>query len=207
MSRITTPLVNDETYHVFNRGAAKCTVFKDKKDYARFYDSLSLFNSQEPIVNYHFARATRAKHRNRLVEIQAYSLLPNHFHILLTQIANNGISEFLRRLTGGYTSYFNEKYERSGVLFQGRFKRVHVDSQEYFQYLFAYVNENHHVHRIKRPDEIMYSSSLHYQGKVMSKALNPREQNKGHYLLQENVSLARDIYKRRRQQRHLLLEA
>jgi len=77
----------------------------------------------------------------------------------------------MKRLSGGYTSYFNETNKRSGSLFQGRFKRVHIDSDEYLNYIFAYVNENHFVHKLKRNSDIYLSSSNHYQGKTSSKLL------------------------------------
>lgn len=163
MPRKVIPLVQGEKYHIYNRGVDKRTVFEDKDDFLRFYISLDVFNKVEPTVNFNFARDKERQEKDSLVQIIAYCLLPNHFHLILEQVSENGISEFMKRINGGYTSYFNDKYERSGSLFQGTFKRIHINTAEYYSYLFAYVNENHFVHRIPRQDDICYSSSRHYQ--------------------------------------------
>jgi putative transposase len=92
---ITIPITN-ESYHVFNRGVDKREIFIDKLDYLRFYQILDLFNSLEPIVNYNQAKHTHAE--KKLVEIQAYSLLSNHFHLILKQLVDGGISEFMKRV-------------------------------------------------------------------------------------------------------------
>lgn len=192
------PLVCGESYHIFNRGVDKRAVFLDKEDYLRFYQSLHLFNSVEPVVNFDSA-VVKAKNNSetpeRLVEIKAYSLLPNHYHLILKQEVDGGISEFMRRISLGYTSYFNQKNERSGSLFQGNFKRVLITSDEQFNYLFAYVNENHFVHNIELDREICHSSSLHYQGLAISKLIKRYGEN---YNSHENISLAKNIYKKRK---------
>jgi REP element-mobilizing transposase RayT len=195
------PLITDEVYHVFNRGVDKRIVFTDKKDYLRFYQSLHLFNSKDPSVNFDFAH-TRYKNNSefkKLVEIQAYSLLPNHFHLIIKQCIDGGIGEYMRRVSTGYTSYFNQRNERSGALFQGRFKRVHINSQEQYQYLFAYVNENHSVHNLDTIREICHSSSLHYQKLTTSKLINSTLTDE--YPLETNMLLAKDIYLRREDQK------
>ena len=193
MSRVTPPLVTGEIYHVFNRGVDRREIFSDTHDYLRFYQSLHYFNSVDAIKNFSSARANSSSVQKRLVAFHAYALLPNHFHMLIEQKVDGGISEFMKRITGGYTSYFNEKYTRSGVLYQGRYKRVHVSSDEQYQYLLAYVNENQHVHKVTVPQEIMYSSSIHYQGKSKS-ALLMTIQN---YDFTNSKKLANDIFEKR----------
>lgn len=89
-----------------------------------------------------------AKLGKRLINIIAYCLNPNHFHLVLEQSVDAGISEFMKRLSGGYTWYFNNKYKRSGSLFQGVFKDVHIDSNEYLLHVSAYVNLNDRVHQL-----------------------------------------------------------
>ncbi len=197
-------IINGETYHVFNRGVDKRDVFLGKEDYLRFYQSLYLFNSDEPIVNFTFARSREKLSKQhlvkKLVEIQAYSLLPNHYHIIVKSITDDGLSEFMRRLSLGYTSYFNQKYERSGFLFQGTFKRVHIESQEQYQYLFAYVNENHFVHNMIMEREICHSSSIHYQGIGKSKLIEISFRS--NYSFNDNRKLALGIYERRKGLKH-----
>ena len=196
MPRKVVPLITGDTYHVYNRGVDKREIFLDKSDYLRFYISLDFFNSIKPVINFESAKVRKDKNDigDKLVEVIAYSLLPNHFHLLLKQNVDGGISEFMKRVTGGYTSYFNSKLERSGSLLQGTFKKVPIQSQEQLQYLMAYVNENHFVHGIEINREICHSSSLHYQGLHKSKIINlPNEK----YNFESNVLLAKDIYQRR----------
>jgi putative transposase len=135
-----------------------------------------------------------------LVSVQAYNLLPNHFHILLTQIADGGISEFIKRVASGYTLYFNERYKRSGVLFQGTFKRVHVESSAQVQYLLAYINENRFVHGLPDDAEKITSSSEHYQGKRKDKLITELLLDSA-YSIQQARLLAKDIYRRRKGER------
>jgi len=111
------------------------------------------FNTIDPIGSlyensFHQLGGETAKSEERLVNIIAFCLNPNHFHFILEQLTDRGISEFMRRLSGGYTWYFNNKYERSGSLFQGVFKDVHIDSNEYLLHLSAYVNLNDRAHQL-----------------------------------------------------------
>ncbi len=193
------PLITNEVYHIYNRGVDKRVVFGDKKDYLRFYQSLHLFNSKDPVINFDFARARFKNNQTleKLVEFHAYSLLPNHFHLILKQCSDGGVGEFMRRLSLGYTSYFNQRNDRSGSLFQGTFKRVHVATQEQYQYLFAYVNENHFVHNLDMVREICHSSSLHYQKLATSKLIDSSLTDQ--YPFEANIDLARSIYSRRQE--------
>lgn len=197
MTRTYIPLITGEMYHICNRGTEKRGIFLDKWDYLRFYNCLSLFNIDEPVLNYRLAQSENRSTDKPLVHIHAYSLLPNHYHLLLIQTAENGISEFIKRLAGGYSTYFNERHQRSGVLFQGRFKRVHIKTDEQRQYAFVYVNENHTVHTLQAPKEIYQSSSLHYRGITQSKAL--RYAPKVAYRARDAALLAKDVYKRRKE--------
>lgn len=143
---------NGEFYHVYNRGVDKRTIFTDKYDTERFFKSLIEFNAVDPIGSlYENSREQRggetATEPEKLVNIVAYCLNSNHYHLILEQLVEGGISEFMKRI-GGYTWYFNNKYERSGSLFQGVFKDVHIDSNEYLLHVSAYVNLNDHVHKL-----------------------------------------------------------
>ncbi|GBE04808.1 transposase IS200 like protein [bacterium BMS3Abin10] len=146
--------IEDYIYHIFNRGVDKRDVFLDDQDYFRFIHNLFEFNDEEPAlnVNYYFDPKTMtvssrlapkdSKPRKNLVEIMAFALMPNHFHLLVKQKSDGGITKFMRKLGTGYTNYFNKKYERSGVLFQGKFKAVMLDKQEHLQYLPTYIHLN-----------------------------------------------------------------
>lgn len=140
-----------EHYHIFNRGVDKRTIIKDSEDAERFVQSLKHFNSKEPVRSLREIISNNEKHVNSnepIVKIISYILNANHFHLLLEEINAGGISEFMKRLGGGYTWYFNNKYKRSGSLFQGVFKSVHIKSNEQLLHLSAYINLNDKAHLI-----------------------------------------------------------
>jgi putative transposase len=153
---------NGEYYHIYNRGVDKRKIFTNSLDYARFFKNLEDFNTTDP--NWKKTAAEfqgLALNKNPLVEIVAYCLNPNHYHLILKQIKEKGIPEFMQRIGTGYTMYFNKKNKRTGSLFQGTFKTVHIDSNEYLLYLSAYINHNHFIHGYsKDKNEIYQYSSL-----------------------------------------------
>ncbi|MBU1178744.1 transposase [Patescibacteria group bacterium] len=151
------PLVNNQIYHIYNRGVEKRKVFMDKQDYARFIHDLFEFNDEIPVFNTgrnfkrpmievqlpSFGGKNKEKEpRKLLVEIFIFTLMPNHFHLLLKQKKENGIVRFMQKLGTGYTNYFNKKYERVGSLFQGRFKAALVDEHAHFLHLPYYIHSN-----------------------------------------------------------------
>ncbi len=93
------------------------------------------------------------------MNIIARCVNPNHIHFLLEEIVDGGISEFMKRLGGGFTKYFNEKHSRSGALFQGRFKSVHIATNAQLLHVSVYVNLNDRVHKIRRPTSGFVNSS------------------------------------------------
>jgi putative transposase len=138
-----------EYYHIYNRGADKRLIVGDVNDVQRFVQSLEFFNSKEPVKSLREIIDSKNNKRTKpLVEVICYALNPNHYHILVKEISEGGISEFMKRLGGGYTWYFNNRHRRSGVLFQGRFKSVHVKSNEQLLHLSAYINLNDKTHQI-----------------------------------------------------------
>ena len=135
------PLITGEYYHIYNRGVDKRRIFEDSKDLNRFFQSINEFNSIEPIGSIFENSFNKKKDNEKLVEIICYCLNPNHFHFVLRQLVENGISEFMKRI-GGYTWYFNNRHKRNGALFQGRFRSSHIGSNEYLLHVSAYVNLN-----------------------------------------------------------------
>ena len=137
-------LVSNEIYHVFNRGVEKRHTFMDGTDYLRFINNLALFNDKKAILNakYHIKEIRLTDGRKPLVDILAFCLMPNHFHLLLRQKEENGISKFMNKIGVGYTNYFNLKYERVGPLFQGAFKAVLINDESQFLYIPYYIHLN-----------------------------------------------------------------
>lgn len=130
-----------EFFHIYNRGTERRKIFIDSEDNWRFLKSLYLCNSN------HAARIRGMnifgkKQENPLVHIVAYCLMPNHFHLLVQEVQGGGISKFMHKLQTSYTMYFNKRYDRDGVLFQGPFKAKHIDSDRYMRRIFAYIHLN-----------------------------------------------------------------
>ncbi len=136
----------DEYYHVYNRGTEKRNVFMRENDYRRFLALLYLTNQIEAtelkLQGRTLEEISEPRNGERLVDIAAYCLMPNHFHLLVREVADGGISKFMQKLTTGYTMYFNKQNKRSGALFQGKFKATHVDNDRYLRYLISYIHLN-----------------------------------------------------------------
>jgi len=168
------PFAIGEHYHIYNRGVEKRNITMDWKDSERFLQSLELFNTIKPIGSiYNNSFKDNAILRSstpKLVDIVAYCLNTNHYHLILTPLVENGIEKFMQKLGTGFTNYFNEKYKRSGGLFQGKFKSAHIDSNEYLLHVAAYVNLNDKVHRLRsstpKSGSLVRSSWLEYLGKI-----------------------------------------
>ena len=222
MSKRETPLVEGEYYHVFNRGVDKRVVFEDKYDFKRFLTSLVDFNSVTPIGSI-FENSFRKKQslgnlvskRNKnkkdkapLVEFTAYCLNPNHFHLILKQVSDRGIEKFMHRLGLGYTKYFNEKNKRSGSLFQGTFKSIHIENNEQLLYLSSYVNLNNRVHGIS--DHKCQSSWHEYtdeEGKdICNTDLILKQFRRKEIYTKETEKIVRDIYEKREDMKAVFLE-
>ena len=142
-----------EFYHIFNRGNNKQNIFFNEEDYDRFTKLLYLCNSsgkinfREDIIEkqidaYEFER------EEPLVSIGAWSLMPNHFHLYVTSSQSSELGElgpisaFAKKLCLAYSMYINKKYSRTGGLFEGRFKSVHINNDDQAKYLFSYIHLN-----------------------------------------------------------------
>ncbi len=140
--------IDDEIYHVYNRGVDKRVVYTDSGEYLRFVHHLYEFNDECTTNNltYHFLKngddEMQKRRREHLVDILAFALMPNHYHLLLKQRVESGISKFMQKVGTGYTLFFNEKHTRSGSLFQGRFKAVHVTSDVQLRHVLHYIHLN-----------------------------------------------------------------
>ena len=134
------PLVVNEYYHLYNRGVEKRKIFQSVNDYDHFIFLMYICNTAKSIVlrdvDKNFDRG------ETIVDIGAYCLMPNHFHILLKGKTDGGISNYMLKLLTAYSMYFNKKYKRTGRLFESVFKSSHVDSEEYLKYLYSYIHLN-----------------------------------------------------------------
>ena len=138
-----------EYYHIYNRGADKREIFLERKDYQRFKILLYLCNNIEPVnMSRHFrvgrtlSEIFRIKHKEPLVDIGVYCLMPNHFHLLVRERSEGGITKFILKLLTAYSMYFNKKNNRKGTLFESKFKAKQANNDNYLKYLFAYIHLN-----------------------------------------------------------------
>lgn len=199
-------IASGEIYHVLNRGVDKRNIFLSEKDYFRFIHNLFEFNDTNPTFNLgrHFAKNQLIDLRNQspsqnqyvkkgrklVVEIMAFCLMPNHFHLLLRQKVEGGITKFMRKLGIGYANYFNKKHQRTGTLFEGRYKLILVKREEHFIHLPYYIHFNpldivmpewrnkrirDYKKAIKFLESYRWSSHLDYIGRKNFPSLTQRE--------------------------------
>jgi len=135
-----------EFYHIYNRGVDKRVIFTSPTEYDRFLAYLFILNDakRKRIDRLFDAKRSlwEAKPPAPLVAIGAYCLMPNHFHLYLTPLVEDGVSKFMQRVQTAYTMYFNQKHRRSGALLQGTFKAQHASDDAYAKYLFSYIHLN-----------------------------------------------------------------
>lgn len=152
------PILSDSYYHVYNRGSLKQVLFHDEADYVRFLFLLIYF--QSPVVltqtnryvrNYLDEGTFGVKDKyvrdicqDRFVEVLNFCIMPNHFHLSVRSVTDEGISKYMHRVLTAYASYFNKKYDRSGHVFQGAYKAKFISSDQQLTYLSAYIHRNPH---------------------------------------------------------------
>ncbi len=156
---------NDEIYHIFNRGVEKRPTFVNKRELDRGIRTLDFYRfSNLPLKLSKFLVLSESEkvkfiqkvhdEDQKLVRIICYCLMPNHFHFLVKQVKENGVSTFAANFTNSYTKYFNTKNERVGPLFQGLFKAVRVESDEQLMHVSRYIHLNPVSSFLIKPDQL-----------------------------------------------------
>lgn len=216
-------LATNEVYHVLNRGVAKQPIFQNKYDYTRITDLINYYRFDKPSLRFsHFIRLKSfekelfwenlQKKSKPLVEIIAFCLMPNHFHLLLKQLTEKGISLFMANFQNSYVRYFNTKYQRVGPLFQAIFKAVRIEDNNQFLHVNRYIHLNpssSYLVEIKNLLNYPWSSFNHYLGTnrypfvsdklIMDQFKNPEEYKKFVFDQADYQRKLQDI-------KHLLLE-
>lgn len=171
-----TIFATNEVYHVYNRGVEKRPIFLQKRDYDRFLSLLEYYRFTNCPIKFSYFKLQTAEGKQRiltnlnreskkLVDILAFCLMPNHFHLLLKQLNENGISKFMAKITNGFSHYFNTKYDRTGHLFQGNFGAIYIASDEQYMHVSRYIHLNPVVSYLVKPEELetyAYSSYISY---------------------------------------------
>lgn len=177
----TEPLINDEIYHIVNRGVASMVIFPDDRHYQRALETTLYYQNKKISLRYsYFSRLTTSEKKELLskleklnqpqVEIICYCLMPTHVHFLLKQVVDNGVTNFMRKFTSSYSHYFNIKNKRFGPLFQGRFKAVRIESEQQLLHVSRYIHLNPYssglVKKIADLKNYFHSSLPEYLGLV-----------------------------------------
>lgn len=137
-----------EYYHIYNRGVEKRKIFSNHSDYERFVALLYIMNQPNNFVFRDFLRTKNLadifdeSQDSPIVSIVAYCLMPNHFHLILQEHEEGGITKFMSKVLTSYSMYFNLKYERSGSLFMHPFRSKHIDNESYYLYIHSYIHLN-----------------------------------------------------------------
>ena len=152
-------------YHVYNRGVEKRTIFLDDEDYRVFLNLLKRYLDDKP-SNDKSGRQYEWLHGQ--LDLLAYCLMPNHFHLFIYQIDEQAITKLLKNICTSYVMYFNKKYKRVGPLFQSRFKSKDVIDDAYFQHISRYIHLNP-----KDYETWEYSSLPYYLNTRKSGWVNP----------------------------------
>lgn len=163
--------VKDGFYHIYNRGVEKRTIFEDEQDYKVFLKYLKecLTAPQDPQrfkKNFTSKGGTfkgiprQPKNYQKEIDLVAFCLMPNHFHLLIKQHSQNAIEKFMRSLATRYSLYFNKKYSRVGKLFQGHYKASLITDDPYLLHLSRYI----HLNPIEYTNDLKnaYSSYANY---------------------------------------------
>lgn len=152
-------------YHVYNRGVNKRRIFLDDEDYSVFLNLLKRYLSDKPVSD---KKRREYVWLHNEIELLAFCLMPNHFHLLLYQISESAMTTLLRGVCTSYTGYFNKKYNRIGHLFQDRFKASMVTNDGYLHHISRYIHRNPHDYA-----NWEYSSYPNYLGKQQASWVQP----------------------------------
>ena len=133
---------------------------------------------QNPQLGNRVTKLGVLQNKGKLVNFIAYCLNTNHYHFVLEPVCDRGVEKFMQKLGTGYTRYFNERYKRNGVLFQGPYKARHIETNEDLLHLSAYVNLNNRVHQLGNPvTKLMKSSWDEYAGEYSEDGNNESDNN------------------------------
>lgn len=127
-------------YHVYNRGWNLGKIFLDEADYSYFEQLLARHLSEHPAED---EDGRQYRHFRPEVQLVAYCLMGNHFHMLFYQSDESAITRLMRSLMTAYTAYFNARHKRRGSLFESRFKAVWIGNDTQLMHITRYIHLNH----------------------------------------------------------------
>jgi len=173
------PLVVGQVYHVFTKSIAGFSIFNNDDDFLRIISVIRYYQRRKPVLRFsefielpeirgrEFNMGISVYGHGKLVEIIAYCIMPTHLHLILKELQENGVSNFMRRVLDSYTRYFNIKYKRKGPLWEGKFKNALVKTDEQLLHLTRYLHLNPvTAHLVDKPEDWTISSYREYLSMV-----------------------------------------
>ena len=139
------PFVNGHYYHIYNRGVEKRIIFEKNRDCSRLIKTTRYYQLIGPkprLSKFLLGSIFKPDSTKKIVDIICYCLMPNHFHFLIKQLKEGGITEFVSKLSNSYTKFYNTKYSRVGPLLQGEFKAVLIENDEQLIHTSRYIHLN-----------------------------------------------------------------
>jgi putative transposase len=155
----------DEIYHIYNRGNQKQKLFYSDRDFIRMLFLILLFQSPKKFRNisrrvdyFNDEKDFKVEYeeviQGRFVELINFCIMPNHFHLTVKNLTDDGIPKYLHRIQNAYGRFFNAKRDKTGHVFQGTYKAKHISSDRQLQYVSAYIHKN----PLEISDETSYKS-------------------------------------------------
>ncbi len=170
------PLVNGETYHILSKSIAGCKIFRDYKELERMRSLFKYYQTENPAFAFSIFFETKNKHtfvekyqasKDKLVEIICYCIMPSHIHLVLQQLKENGITQYMNSILNSYSHYFNIKTNRKGPLWESRFSNILVETGEQLMHLTRYIHLNPTTaYLVDKPQDWPFSSYKEFLGQT-----------------------------------------
>jgi len=172
----TVPIETDETHHIFSKSIAGFKIFRNDRECERVKESSKFYKIENPPLR--FSAFLEIKNKNdflekkfpssdNLVKIIAYCFMPTHFHLVLKQLKDGGVSIFMRRILNSYAKYFNIKTDRKGPLWESRFKNVAIPTDEILFHVTRYIHLNPvTAYLVDHPNDWVFSSYKEFLGQI-----------------------------------------
>jgi len=182
MTKKKYPLAEGEVYHIFSKSIAGFEIFRQELEYQRMKNLISYYKQEKPSLRFSMFMEIKNKEKlfqkhfsekRNLIDIIAYCFMPTHIHLVLKQLVANGISISMNNILNSYTRYFNVKTKRKGPLWESRFQRVLVKSDEQLLHLTRYIHLNPvTAHLVDKPQDWQFSSYREFLEKTKERVCN-----------------------------------
>lgn len=214
MARRKTIIATGEVYHIFNHSAAMMPIFKGSRECDLFLETIKFYLQPNPPTKFSIYRTSRNNFpidlTSTIVSLIGFCIMPNHFHLILRQERDTGITQFIQRVSNSFAHYYGLKNRQRGHIFEGNFKAVRVETDEQLLHLSRYIHLNPvTAYLVNKPEDYVYSSYRAYLGDEPSEFINASPvlshfSSKEKY--REFVMSQKDYQRTLQEIKHLILE-